>query len=127
MANTKTTYLKNAELNHVLRNISYASPSTVYLALLTQDPTVAGTVNEASGGSYARSAIAFDAASNGQCMNTSDIVFTNMPGVVITHIGIMDAATGGNMLRYKELPSPVEVSTGNELTFLAGSIIVDEG
>lgn len=35
-----SNYLRNALLNAVLRNSSYSSPATVYLALYTSDPTV---------------------------------------------------------------------------------------
>ena len=49
-----SNYLENALVNAVLRNTSYTSPATVYLALYTSDPTDADAGTEVSGTSYAR-------------------------------------------------------------------------
>ncbi len=49
-----SNYLENKVLDHVLRNTSYTSPTTVYVGLYTSDPTDAGSGTEVSGGSYAR-------------------------------------------------------------------------
>lgn len=54
-----SNYLENALLNAVLRNTSYTSPSTVFVALYTSDPTDAGSGTEVSGGSYARKSVTF--------------------------------------------------------------------
>ena len=52
-------YLEGAVLDATLRNTSYSSPSTVYLALFTSDPTDAGSGTECSGTNYARQSVAF--------------------------------------------------------------------
>ena len=52
-----SNHLENALINAVLRNTSYTSPTTTYLALYTSDPTDADTGTEITGGSYVRQAI----------------------------------------------------------------------
>lgn len=60
-----TNYLENALFNHVLRDTPYTSPSTLYVALHTADPTEVGATGEVSGSSYARQAITFVAPTDG--------------------------------------------------------------
>lgn len=126
MANNKTTYLENRILNHLLRNTASSAPATVYLALFTSDPGEAGGGSEVAGGSYAREAIAFNAASGGSCASSSDVLFEDLPAATITHVAIMDAATSGNMFYYGALTSSIPSSAGSDLTFTAGSITVEE-
>jgi len=57
-----SNYLENKVLDHVLRNVSYSSPTTVYVGLYTSDPTDAGSGTEVSGGSYARQALSVTTA-----------------------------------------------------------------
>ena len=68
-------YLENALINAVLRNTSYTSPATVYVALFTSDPTDAGTGTELSGNGYARTAVTFGSPSNGVTTNSADVTF----------------------------------------------------
>jgi hypothetical protein len=51
-----------------------------FLSLHTTDPGTTGA-NEVAGGSYARQAIAFGAASGGTAASSSGQTFTNMPSV----------------------------------------------
>lgn len=92
-----SNYLENVIINHFLRNTATSSPSAVYLALYTTDPTDADTGTEVSGGSYARQAITFSAPSNGSTSNSSTITFPTATGNwgTITHMGIRDASSGG--------------------------------
>ena len=60
----KSYYLDNALLEAALRAVSYTSPATVYVALYTAAPGPTGGGTEVSGGSYARTACTFGAASN---------------------------------------------------------------
>ncbi len=60
-----SNYLENALVNVTLRATSYTAPTTVYLALYSNDPTDADTGTEISGTNYARQSITFGAPSNG--------------------------------------------------------------
>ena len=53
MAGSKSDYLENEILDHVLGGADYSRPATVYIALYTAAPTDAGGGTEVTGGSYA--------------------------------------------------------------------------
>lgn len=117
-------YLENKILDATLRNTSYTSPATVYLALFstTCSPTAAGT--ELSGNGYSRQSVTFGtAASGGTISNTANVAFTASGGNWTQSISsaIMDASTGGNVLYYFN-GSPKTVSNGQTLTYESGSI-----
>ena len=119
-------YLENALLNAVLRNTPYTSPSQVYVALFTSDPTDAGTGTEVSGGGYARQAVTFNAPSNGQVTNAADILFpvATASWGTVTHVGIYDAQTGGNLLFSGALTTSKTISANDQLKIAAGSLSI---
>lgn len=92
-----SNYLETVVLDHILRNQAFTPPATVYASLHTADPGETGA-SEASGGSYARQAITWNAAASGSMTNNGAINFTVMPAATITGIGIWDAASNGNFL-----------------------------
>jgi hypothetical protein len=121
-----SNYLENALINATLRNTSYTSPSTVYVGLYTTDPGEGNTGTEVSGGSYARVAVTFSAPSNGVSTNTGAVTFptaTNTWGT-ITHIGILDALTSGNLLYYTALDSTRSILSGDIFTISIGNLSV---
>ena len=126
MATAKSNYLEGKIIEHVLRNVNYTRPTTVYLALYTTDPTEANTGTQVSGGSYARQAITFGAQVNGAVSNTSSVSFTGMPSATVTHVGILDASTGGNLLYYGALTTTVTVTTGSTVSFASSAVTVTE-
>ena len=121
-----SNFLENALINATLRNTSYVSPSTVYVALHTADPTDAGTGAEVSGGSYAREAATFGAPSNGVSITTADIEFNQATANfgTVTYIAIWDSLTTGNMLYYTQLDSPKTIETGDIFKISAGNLTV---
>jgi len=126
----KTDYLEDAVINHVLRNTSYTSPTTVYLALLTADPTDAGTqTNEVSGGSYARVAVAFDAPSpSGETQNTSLLAFPTASAGwgTVSHWAVADALTSGNYLYHGAFDTAKPVSSADDFEIAAGEFEINE-
>jgi hypothetical protein len=121
-----SNYLENALINATLRNTSYTSPTTVYLALYTTDPTDADTGTECSGTSYARQSITFGAPSNGVSTNSAAIEFPQAGGSwgTITHIGIRDALTTGNLLYHTPLDASKTIATGDVFRVAIGSLSV---
>jgi len=119
-------YLENAIVNHFLRNSSVTSPTKVYLALYTSDPTDADTGTEVSGGAYARQAITFSAPSNGSTSNSSTITFPTATANwgTITHMGIRDASSGGNLLFYGPLSVSKTITTGDQFIVNSGNLVV---
>ena len=124
-----STYLSHALLNHVLRNTAYTTPgASIYAALHTADPTEAGSGAECTGGSYARKQItAWDAASNGATQNTNLEAFaaaTGSWGGAVTHMGIRDALTVGNLLFFGALGASFTPASGDGVEFAAGALDV---
>jgi hypothetical protein len=121
-----SNFLENALVNATLRNTSYTSPATVHLALYTADPTDADTGTECSGTSYARQAITFGAPSNGVTTNSAAIEFPQAGGAwgTITHIGIRDASTAGNLLYHTPLDASKTIATGDVFRVAIGSLSV---
>ena len=121
-----SNYLENALINATLRNTSYTSPTTVYLALYTDDPTDADTGTEVTGNAYARQAITFGAPSNGVTTNTAAIEFPQATGSwgTVTHIAIRDALTSGNMLYHSPLDASKTIATGDVFRVAIGSLSV---
>ena len=83
--NHMTVYLKNKVLNENLQN--------VFVGLFNEE-------NEISASSYARQPAIFTTPSEGQTSNKADILFpiAEENWGPITHIGIFDSVTGGNLL-----------------------------
>ena len=115
-------YAENKLIEHLVRHVSYTSPTTVYLALFTTATTDAGGGTEVTGGSYARQAITFGAASGGTCLNSVAVSFTTMPATTVTHAAIMDASTSGNMLMHGALTASKTTGAGDTLTFAIGDL-----
>lgn len=121
-----SNYLENALINATLRNTSYTSPTTVYVALYTSDPTDADTGTEISGGSYARQSVTFGAPSNGVSTNNASVTFPTATGNwgTITHIGLRDALTAGNLLYHTPLDASKTVNTSDVFTIASGNLSV---
>jgi hypothetical protein len=110
-----SNYLENALINGTLRGTTYTAPTTTYLALYTNDPTDADTGTEITGGSYVRQAITFSSPSNGATSNSSAIEFPQATADwgTITHVGIRDAVTSGNLLYHTPLDTSKTISNGD--------------
>ncbi|MGA0599024.1 phage tail fiber protein [Enterovirga sp. CN4-39] len=96
-----SNYAENKLVDHLLGTTTFTKPTAVYLGLFTADPGEGATGPEVAGLGYARQAAQFSAANAGTARNTSLIVFPAATGGAwgtITHFGIFDAATGGNLL-----------------------------
>lgn len=128
MANNLSNYLENKALDHVLGTTAFTMP-TVYLALFTSDPTDAGTGTEVSGGGYARQTIAFSASSGGATSNSAKVTFpvATASWGTITHIGLYDASTAGNMLWHGALSTSKAVATDDTFEIGATKLSVSLG
>ena len=123
-----SNYLENALINATLRNTSYTSPTTVYVALYTTDPTDADTGTEVStsGTAYARTAVTFGAPSNGVSTNSADVTFPTATGSfgTVTHVGLRDASTAGNLLYHSPLDDSKSVGIGDVFKITTGNLSV---
>jgi hypothetical protein len=121
-----SNHLENAIINATLRNTSYTSPTTVYVGLYTSDPGEGNTGTEVSGGSYARTAVTFGAPSNGVSTNSASVTFPTATGTwgTVTHVGILDATTSGNLLYYTALDASKSIASGDVFTISTGNLSV---
>jgi hypothetical protein len=117
---------------HFFRTGSFTKPTVLGIALYTAAPGDAGGGTEVTGGSYARvDRPPLDAnwtgasATDGLTDNAADIVFpapTANWGSV-THFGIHDATTAGNLLFHGSLGTAKTVNNGDPAPkFAAGDL-----
>lgn len=131
---SKSNYLENKVLDHVLGGSDYTRAATVYLALSTADPgEAAGTIAEPSGNNYARLAVTnnatnFPAASSGSKSNGVDMTFATPSGTwgLVTHFAVFDASSGGNMLFYGALTVSKTINNTDTVLFPASSLTFTE-
>lgn len=117
-----TDYFENFVVDHITGQSTVAFPA-LHCALFTAAPSDTGGGTEVTGGSYARqTGITWGVAAGGIASNTSQVNFSNMPGVTVTHFGFYDAATAGNLLMYSALDTSVAVTAGLTFSFLVGDI-----
>jgi hypothetical protein len=119
-------FLELKILEHTLGITSYTAPTTTYLALFTSDPTDAGTGTEVSGGSYARQSISWNTPASGATTNSADVTFPQATANygTVTHIGIYDASSAGNLLYHGALSASKSVETNDTFIVEAGDLSV---
>lgn len=119
-----SNYLENKLLDHVLRNVSYTSPTTVYVGLYISDPGDDNSGTEVSGGSYARQILSVTTASGGIVTSSADVTFPQATGSWgnVSHIGLLDAITSGNLLMHTSLAVPKDIETGDVLKISTGNL-----
>jgi hypothetical protein len=121
-----SNFLENALINATLRNTTYTSVATIYVALYTTDPTDADTGTEVTGGSYARTSVTFAAPSNGVSLSSADVTFPTCTAGwgTVTHIGLRDASTAGNLLYHTPLDTSKTIDTGDIFKISTGNLSV---
>jgi len=117
-------YLENEILDHILGTGAYTMPTTVYVGLSTGSFNDDNSGTELSGSGYARQAIAFNAASSGTADNSGAVDFPAATGSwgTVSHFGLFDASTGGNLLIHGALTASKAVDTGDILRIAAGDM-----
>ena len=122
-------YLEEKLLDHTLGTTSYTHPSDVFISLHTADPVDAGSGAEVAAGgyTYARQTCAFNAAGTnaaGVTENTAVETWTNLPACTVTHIGIWDAVSSGNLLYHTAVDASKTVANGDTISIAIGAITV---
>ncbi len=145
-----SSFLEQQILNHIFTSTAYVSPNaSLYLCLFTADPLPDGSiVSEVNvitdDTAYARQSISFDAAvpsiqSTGgddyipaKCASNNAQLFppvmagSNGVDYGITHIGLYDGLTGGDLLYIHPLSETVTRVIGLSLSFAVGNIKVSQ-
>jgi len=116
-----STHAANRALTWLMTGSSVARPASIYVGAFTSPST------EVSGNGYARQTLTFSNGSNRGASNTSTANFTASGGPwgTITHLGLFDAATGGNLLWQGPLVSGAKLIENNDtLVVQAGNVTV---
>jgi hypothetical protein len=141
----KTNFLENKLIDWFYRGVAYTPPATLYIGLFTAAPSDTGGGTEVSGGSYARVGVAASttnwaatnaagstaATSSGTSGTTSNNVVIAPPTATadwgtVTHFGIFDASTAGNLLIYGALTASQSIPNGGAYSFAAGALSIQE-
>tara|TARA_R110000772_G_scaffold81597_5_gene173503 strand:- start:233 stop:625 length:393 start_codon:yes stop_codon:yes gene_type:complete len=113
-------------LDFLMNTQTATRPTTWFVALFTAAPNDAGGGTELSGNGYAREAVTFDAVSSGAgtTQNAGLVSFTAAGGSwgSVTHIGIFDAVSTGNLLMHGIMGTARTVNDGDDLEFAIGDI-----
>lgn len=135
-------FLENRLIDQLFRGQAAPTTTTLHVGLLTAAPSDSGGGTEVSGGSYARVAVTSSLAnwagtqaagstvassgSGGQTSNNGAITFpTPSAGWGnVTHFGIYDAATGGNLLFWGALTIAKTINQADTVTFPAASLSI---
>lgn len=137
MAGSKSNYLENALLNHVLGGTLWTPPTVVYVALSSQvfnEGAVGTAFDEISGAGAARVAVNNDPTrwpSSGTSSQKSNGVTITFPAATNTwpearSFYILDALAGGNILYGGDLVTPRTLLPGDTASFGPGSIVITE-
>lgn len=118
-----SNYLETKVLDHVFSNTAYTSPTAVYVGLFTTNPAEDGSGTEVSGGGYARQAGSFSVTGN-TATTTAAIEYPTATADygVVTHVGIYDALTSGNLLAYAALTASKNISSGDVFRIPTGDL-----
>jgi hypothetical protein len=135
-----SNYAENKVVDALMRGQTFPTIANTYVGLLTAAPNDAGGGTEVSGGSYARVAVASSlanwagtqaaastTASSGTGGTTSNNGAISFPTPsagwgTVTHVGVYDASTSGNLLWYTALGVSKTINSGDTVSFPAASL-----
>jgi len=118
-----TNFLETEILDHVFAGAAYTAPTTKYIGLFTAAPGETGGGTEVSGSAYARQSMAF-ATSGDTTSNSAAVEFPTASGSwgTITHVGIFDALTSGNLMVYATLTASKAIASGDVFRVPSGDL-----
>lgn len=136
MAGSKSDFLENRILDHLLGGPDFNRPATIFLALSTaaySDSATGSSMSEVSGGGYARVAVSNNTtnwpnASGSQKANGEVFTFPAATGNwgTVQSFYIVDASSGGNCLYGADLTVARTIASGDTASFAVGSIVITE-
>lgn len=120
-----TNTFETTVLTWLLTDGSATRPTAWYVGLFTTDPGESGAGTEISGGSYARTAVTFTVTGD-TASNSAGVEFPAATANwgTITHIGIMDAETSGNMIVHAALTASKTIADGDVFRIPTGDLDV---
>ena len=119
-------HAENLLLNFLMTTGTATRPTQWFVALFSSAPNDAGGGTEISGNGYSRQSVSWDTASGtgGTTANSGAVSFTASGSGfgTVTHIGIFDASSSGNLLWHGAMDTAKSVASGDVLQFAAGAI-----
>jgi len=121
-----SNYLENKFLDHILGTTAYTMPTTVYVGLATATFGEDNSGTELTGSGYTRKSATFNAAASGTTDNSAAIEFPAATASWgdVSHFGIFDASTGGNLLIHGAFSSTKTIAQGDILKINTGDLDV---
>ena len=118
-----TNFLETEVLDHVFGGNAYSAPGTIYVGLFTAAPDDTGGGTEVTGGGYARQSAAFTVSGN-TASNSASIEYPTATASygTVTHVGIFDASTSGNLMAYASLTASKAIDTGDVFRIPTGDL-----
>ena len=114
-------------LNYVFTTSSVTRPTAWYLALFTSNPAedASGTEVSTSGTAYTRKAVTFTVSGN-TASNSAEIEFPTATASfgTVTHVGVFDASSSGNLIAYAALSTSKTIDTGDVMRIPASDFDV---
>lgn len=133
-------YLEEGILQHTLRGQALPVPATIYMALFTQNPTDTGAVanSELADSMYAREDVAqggtigsgwSSPSVSGDGTEVANAKVLQFPPiadgtVTVTHYGLYDAASGGNLLYHGAFTVSKSLEVNDVLSIAVGGLQV---
>jgi len=121
-----TNHTEDLVLKWLLTTGTATRPTEWHVGLFTDNPGETGAGTEITGNNYSRKTASFTVSGTAptEATNGSAIEFDTASGSwgTITHIGLFDAATGGNMLVYAELTASKTIGSGDVFRIPAGDL-----
>ena len=116
-------FLENKLIEHFFR-LQASTASTAYVALYTGDPLDDNSGPEVAIAGYARKPALIGAASGGAASNTAEINYGAATAAwsTVTHVGILDAETAGNLLMHSVLDLEKIVAEGDTFKINTGDL-----
>lgn len=122
-------YAENELLDHLLGTGAFTMPSAVYVGLSTGSFNDDNSGTELSGNNYTRKAVSFGAAASGTASNDAAVEFSAATGSwgVVSHFGLFDAASSGNLLIHGALTASKTIESGDILKLAIGDMDITAG
>jgi len=120
-----TNYLADRLVKATVGTVAWTTPTQVYLALYTTDPTKDGySSGEVDQASYNRQEVTFTDPVDGVSTNAGQIDWNTATSNWgdVGWISIMDAPSGGFMLYFKALDNAKEILSGDQFKIDAGKL-----
>jgi hypothetical protein len=117
-----TDYAKNLLARALCARVP-ALPTAVWAGLGTGGSDATGITGEPAGNGYARQRVTFTGTGQQRNAAAFSFTFTGAAGS-LTHLGLFDAATGGNALTWAPLSSAVSVPGPGTVTIATDALTV---